>query len=319
MNQESSKYVDHIAMEKILSDKLSKVSHSPFSSLFAVEKDPLKDFSQMQEKAFCLEPDGSAGQKTFQSLVGSPYPENNTSVLFCYPSVLEAKGSVLIVHGLFEENRMLYRMLVATLNRFQIDVYVMILPYHYERKPLQSFFSGEYFLSADLARTQWAFKQAIYDLLAWKIYIEKKGLPLLVAGFSTGGCIALDLAMILDFPALFLINPISNFSNLFWHNELISTVKKDLIQNGYELQDVLNIMQVFEPISNPKRKNMGKNLALAIGEYDQIVDAKDYEKFSEEFQPRDVFSYHCGHLNILRVPKLAEDIRNMLYGILNKE
>lgn len=92
-----------------------------------------------------------------------------------------------------------------------------------------------------------------------------------------------------------------------------------MIQNGYELQDVLNIMQVFEPISNPKRKNMGKNLALAIGEYDQIVDAKDYEKFSEEFQPRDVFSYHCGHLNILRVPKLAEDIRNMLYGILNKE
>ncbi len=317
MKQETSQYVDKLAVEKILVEKLSKVSHSPHLSFFQFLENPLEDFFQIQQKAFLLEPKESSDkkQKILDSSIQGPYPENNQSFLVCYPAINPC-GNVLLVHGLFEENRMLYRMLVNALNRFQISLYIMILPYHYERKPAQSLFSGEYFLSADIARTQWAFRQAIWDLFAWKTYLEKQALPLLLAGFSTGGCILLNLAMLIPLQSFFLINPISNLSNLLWNNELISTIKKDIIQNGWDLQDVMKTMRALDPVSNPMRKFMQKKLYLALGEYDQIVDKHDYEKFIEEFQPSSTFLYPYGHLNILRFPKLAEDIKNTLFGLV---
>jgi len=52
------------------------------------------------------------------------------------------------------------------LNELKFNVFLMELPFHFNRKPAESFFSGEYFISADLLRARNAFIQSIYDIEA---------------------------------------------------------------------------------------------------------------------------------------------------------
>jgi len=64
----------------------------------------------------------------------------------------------------------------------------MELPFHFNRKPAESFFSGEYFISADLLRARNAFIQSIYDIEASRNLIGNiNTLPCLLVGFSMGG------------------------------------------------------------------------------------------------------------------------------------
>lgn len=44
------------------------------------------------------------------------------------------------------------------------NTYYFTLPYHFEREPNESLFSGEYMVSAHLERTVQASKQAVVDL-----------------------------------------------------------------------------------------------------------------------------------------------------------
>lgn len=46
------------------------------------------------------------------------------------------------------------------------NMYYFTLPYHFERKPDQSLFSGEYMVSANIERTVQATRQAVADLRA---------------------------------------------------------------------------------------------------------------------------------------------------------
>lgn len=314
MNEQSSRYVDNIAINKIIDTKLSKVSHSPKDSRFKlIEGNPFEDFESINSEAFnykCIKEDNQEKLR-FQSFIHTPYNENDDVSVIVY-NTENAIGNIVFVHGLYEDNLSIYQFLIKMFNSLGLNVYLMMLPYHYDRKPEKSVFSGEYFWSADIARSQWALKQAVYDLYAtYRIVSDKSSLPLSITGFSMGGCVSMILASACrEIDNLFIINSVSILSKLTWESKLLVNIKNELCNYGYCYEDVKKSFADFEPLTRQNGCLREKNVVLAYGIYDQIVLQEDYEYLINNMDLKNIIKCSAGHLNILRVPKLANDISN---------
>jgi pimeloyl-ACP methyl ester carboxylesterase len=195
------------------------------------------------------------------------------------------------------------------LNEHGATVHLLLLPYHYTRKPEASAFSGEYFLSGDIDRSTLAYKQAVFDLhqvYAW-VRAETGG-AVGVVGFSMGGGIALSLSALTPLDGVFVINPVCNISSLVWTSPLFATVRSDLETGGVTFEDLSTLYATFEPLNATTVKTDRARLVLARSVYDQINDPANYDLLVERWGVRNVITYKAGHLNILRVPKLATDV-----------
>jgi alpha/beta superfamily hydrolase len=325
MNEASSKYVDQFATQKLLQEKLSRVHHAPDPALRAWSQLDASargrslaelgidagDWTDLPPEAPQVTETRSAtgSQITFASALPTGYPENDLVRCLVWPAG-EPSGDLILVHGLYEDNLQMYGFLVSLLNAGGLNVYTLLLPYHYQRKPASSLFSGEYFWSADLVRSALAYKQAVYDLCSLYRYRKStSGRPVGIVGFSMGGAIALLLAAQVDLEGVFAVNPVCNMGELVWSSSLFSTIRADLKAAGIGLVQVKASYSSYEPLnvqqvrSNPDRIVLGKSL------YDQINDPGNCDLLAQRWQLSRVLSYKAGHLNVVRVPKLAADIR----------
>ncbi|MFP4661866.1 MAG: alpha/beta hydrolase [Halanaerobiales bacterium] len=311
MNETSSKFVDKMAMERLLSEKLSQVSHSPVNSIFeqidididSIDKYSLDELTVNEYRASQL------NYFLLPSFSGtSHYPENNNVYLYHSPSE-NPEGNILLLHGLYDDNLDNYNFLIKLLNELKLNVYLMILPFHYDRKPEESSFGGEFFFSADFYRSRFAFKQALYDIEVSLQFIKKhNALATVLSGFSMGGCLV-SRYYLLQKPSVnvFLINPVTNITTLPWDNPLMITIRRDIEDSGTDINEykaVFNELNVYENINKP----FAENAAMIYSIYDQIISEEKYQRFIKKAGIKNVGRYQAGHLNILRVPRLSRDI-----------
>jgi pimeloyl-ACP methyl ester carboxylesterase len=312
MNEASSKYVDQIAVEKLLNEKLRVVRHAP--SQLAVEADPFADLASMPpcpgrvDATNIRSRRGLEQEWEFDSPLATPYPENNR-VRCRVRKAAHPRASLVLAHGLYEDNLEIYDFFLSMLGEQGCDVYLLILPYHYHRKPVESAFSGEYFWSADLGRSAQAFMQAVYDLRQLIGYVASVApLPLRVAGFSMGAGVALALAARLRLEGVFALNPVCNMSELVWESALFSTVRRDLEAAGLGLADAQAAYAPFEPLSVRAPETRVARIAVGRSMWDQINDPANYDGLIMAWGIERVYDYRAGHLNVLRVPRLASDL-----------
>lgn len=321
MNESSSKFVDQFALEKLLNEKLSKVSHSPKRSLFREDRTCFNGFTEAKFDPGTLtinQDDLSHQVIKMPSPNQGPYPENNSVYLHFQPAA-KACGNILLVHGLFDDNLINYNFLTQLLKESGFNIFILILPYHYERKPETSLFSGEFFWSADLYRSQHAAKQAVIDL---KVSVELvsylAALPTMIIGFSMGGCISLRYFSLENkLAGVFLINPVTRLSQLIWESPLLHTVQKDLETAGFDPIQAQSYFQVLDPMKNINPNFPIGRIALGYSIYDQVIQGWTYQQFIDRFGIENIFSYHAGHLNVLRVPKLPTDITHFFHSIVD--
>ena len=309
MNEASSKYVDQIAVEKLLNEKLKRVHHAPDSSGIRVDAS-FADFDQLPQLPHSVS--GSAGERmgewTFPSFVRSKDEENDIVKCRFYSSE-NPKGEVIFVHGLYEDNLALYDAFLTELNDQGMGVCFMMLPYHYGRQPKGSSFSGEFFWSADLERSALAFKQAVYDLYQLFHHARhQSGRPVWIVGFSMGGGIALSLAALTPLDGVFVINPVCNISDLVWHSPLFSTIRADLEANGITFEHVKARYSQVDPLNARHVRTDRERIVLVKSLYDQINDPENYTRLTERWAFKNILTYKAGHLNVLRVPRLAADV-----------
>ncbi len=129
-----------------------------------------------------------------------------------------------------------------------------------------------------------------------------------LVGFSMGGGIGLTLASLYPLEGLFVINPVCNISKLTWNSSLFSPIRHDLETHGSNFEDLKKRYQLYEPLGTPKIATGLERIALAISLYDQINDLENYELLARSWKIPTVHQYKAGHLNILRVPRLATDV-----------
>ncbi len=314
MDEASSKFVDQIAMQRLINDKLKRVHHAPDQSLATVDTS-FRDFKNLS--LLPVDVTEIAREKyteiSFRSPIRTRYEENNWVKGRCF-CAQESVGEVVFVHGLYEDNMDIYKFFISMLNEQGMNVHLMVLPYHYERTPKESAFSGEYFWSADVYRSALAFKQAVYDLCQFYSYVKaKSGRSVWIVGFSMGGGIGLSLVSLIPIDGIFVINPVCNITELMWHSALFSTIKIDLEANHWSFEDIKDKYSIYEPLNISDIKISKDKVVMAKGLYDQINDPRNYDLFNQKWGLKHELSYHAGHLNILRVPKLAMDITNFYF------
>ena len=308
MDEASSRFVDQIAIEKLVREKLAKVHHFPTVRSDEVPADLFNDFRFLKKNA-SISVNAHSGSMKFPSPVSDDYPENRYASVISYKAK-NPRATILLVHGLFEDSRDIYAFMIKGLNRAGYSVAFLTLPYHYDRKPKQSLFSGEYFWSADIIRTQNAFKQAVYEL--YQIHnwlIASANLPVFIVSFSMGAAVALTLATLFDgIRGIFAINPASALSDIIWDSPLCSTIKDDFFSAGYTLEDLKKTYARFEPISAGNIITSPDAICMAFAAYDLVTDQVQYQRLIDKWKLKNVLSYKAGHLNTLRVPRLADDI-----------
>jgi hypothetical protein len=322
MNESSSKYVDQIATEKLLAEKLTRVHHAP---------DLAADWSQAGFNDFGDLPSlpdevqevdqGKFSLLRFPSVLLTLFPENNQVVCRRYAPP-QPSADLIFVHGLYEDNLEIYSFFISQLLAQGIRVTLMELPYHYDRRPVGSQFSGEYFWSGNLLRSALAHKQAVYDL--YQTYnllrsLNSSPLPTGICGFSMGGGIALSLASLTSLDCLFLINPVCNISELVWSSALFAPIRDDLETHGIDFVGLKACYRPYEPLEMAGAQTSPHNIFLAYSLYDQINDPGNYKLLIEQWAIHNILPYKAGHLNILRVPRLAGDVAAALLQSLGIE
>jgi alpha-beta hydrolase superfamily lysophospholipase len=285
MDEASSRFVDRIAVEKLVTEKLARVTHRPELPL-----------------APPVAPATAAPPEAMR--------------LVAYPA-LRPRGTILFVHGLFEEQRDIYRFLFSGLQRRGYTVELYCLPYHYERKPDESLFSGEFFFSANLARTRDAFLQAVDEVGACLAHLRgTRSHPVFLAGFSMGAAITLRLAASLDsFEGACVINPPADFPALIWRSPLCATIRADLEKAGAGRIDVAAAFFGVDPLHARADAVDIRRVLMVQALYDLVTDQDQYEALAQAWRLRHRARYPAGHLNTLRVPRLADDIAGFFDGL----
>lgn len=321
MNEASSKYVDQIATEKLLSEKLRRVHHLTPHDAWQIELATdhcgtgvaLIDYSVQAGKV--TETTGPGYRLIrFTSSIATPYPLNNQVAVHHFP-VAQPAGNVIFVHGLYEDNLGIYNYFISLLNQQGLDVYLLIMPYHYERKPDESLFSGEYFWSGNVGRSVQAYCQAVNDLYQLNRFLKQKtGLQTWLVGFSLGGGIVLSLAAREVVDGVFAINPVCNIAELVWSSALFAPICEDLVASGISLRELQIIYQALDPLNAQNIQTPVEQIILAASEYDQINQPRNYDLLVCHWNLYRVNRYKAGHLNILRVPRLAIDVAKCYQG-----
>ncbi len=318
MDEASSKYLDTIVMSKLLEEKLELVSHSSSLADIKTDKSLFADFADLE----------MSGNVTFKecgtnleliSPIDSPYPENQKCSVVVYPAEKQI-ASIILTHGLYEDNRDIYSFLIKGLNRAGYTVYQTTLPYHFDRTPESSQFSGEYFWSADISRTKVAFKQAVYELYQLFHHLEQvTGHPVFLSGFSMGASVSLTLAALTDsVPAFFAINPPAGLTDIVWDSPLCRTIKRDLLSSGLTESDLKSAFSDLEPIEIESPIADIETICLAYAEYDQVTEQYQYNNIIEKWKLTHTHKYKAGHLNTLRVPRLANDMDTFFKVRMNR-
>lgn len=314
MNEQRSKLVDELAMEKIIKEKLVKVSHSPYNSLFNHDDISFSDLlnCRLNLAEVKLTSDNNGLKHfCFESYFKSLYKENNTVYLYYHPAEERAEGNILFVHGLFDDN-LNNCSFIKILNKLNFNVFFMIMPYHYNRKPESSLFSGEFFLSADIHRSIVAFKQAVFDVeYSLQIIKDINALPTLVSGFSMGGSVVFRHSLLKKQPMkTFLISPISNLPSLIWDSPLLSTIGQTVTESGFDMDYYNRICKEIDSCDNLGQEFKNQMVAAVYPIYDQLISVDNYKTFIDKTGITYVIPYSTGHVNILTIPRLAVDIYN---------
>jgi len=311
MNEASSRFVDNLVMEKLVSEKLLQVRHTPTSDSDDLYCNLFNGSIPVLANSFTI-CEKNPRSLVFSSPLVSDYAENNAVPVTIHATDKEESiGRIILVHGLFEENRDIYTFLIQNLNKLGYDIYQTTLPFHYERKPAVSLFGGEYFWSANVQRSRFAFKQSVlenYHLFTYLKSFDSK--PVHFLSFSMGGGVTMMLRSLADdLDKVFLMNPTCSLSSIVWDSPLCKTIKIDLINFGWDLTKIVEVYSHFDPATQLQNMQLS-NTAIGYGLYDMITSEKQYAELIAKVHFAHSIQYQSGHLNLLRVPKLAGDIHS---------
>src|SRR3989339_338898 len=126
------------------------------------------------------------GELCIKYSIGKFYKTNTNSV------------NIVLVHGWrMDSTEKLENIFQNNFLNKGYNIYYFTLPFHLDRTPNESLYSGEYLISANVERMLISIKQAVTDLRALLLWLKNKGNKTILIGVSLGGFIT-NLTSILE-------------------------------------------------------------------------------------------------------------------------
>ncbi|MBZ9609873.1 alpha/beta hydrolase [Clostridium estertheticum] len=248
-----------------------------------------------------IEKDYEIGKIKFLSEVGNGY--SNKDTIFHYRKNLVADNNinVIFVHGWRADdlNRLGKVFLDSFIER-RYNFYNYVLPFHMERSPDTSLYSGEYFVSADVNRTLKSEQQAVSDIRALINYIktEKKG-KVIIIGLSLGGITTNLLSEVEEnIDVLISLFYANDLSYTIFETEAGKYIKKDFLKNNFNYSLLKKSWEIINPSLRKPVIDLSKIL-LVSGKYDKYVIDKDTDVLWKNWGKPKRYVYSCGHSGIV--------------------
>ncbi|KIQ78544.1 hypothetical protein RW25_27840 [Bacillus sp. L_1B0_8] len=256
------------------------------------------------------ETDYRNGKFKYQSLIESGDSSNDVVTGEIFLNRNEDVPNVIFVHGWrMETNERVKKIFHKDILKLGWNMYYFTLPYHFDREPIGSHYSGEYMVSANIERTIKSTKQAVVDLrtlIHW-IKTNKKG-PVILIGISLGGFITnLTATVECEIDILASIFYANKLSYSIWNTSPGKFIKEDLEHHGVTYDKLIEYWKITEPSQALPQVNK-KNILLICGKYDQYVHFEDTNYLWEAWERPNRYMYDCGHAGIvLKRKKIAMD------------
>ncbi|MFB2350346.1 alpha/beta hydrolase [Priestia megaterium] len=207
------------------------------------------------------------------------------------------KPNVIFVHGWrmkgFDRVKKIFH--DSIMNNLGWNMYYYTLPYHLERQPEASLYSGEFMVSANINRTVESTRQAIVDLRALIQWMKnnKQG-PVIIIGVSLGGFISNLVATLeSEIDALVSIFYSNRLSYSIWNTIPGKYIRRDLESHGVNYNDLVKYWELVEPNQALPKINK-ENILLISAKHDQYVHIQDADLLWESWGKPTRYVYNCG-------------------------
>ncbi|MBY0598966.1 alpha/beta hydrolase [Bacillus bingmayongensis] len=255
------------------------------------------------------------GQFKYQSSVQSGDPRNNAVTGEVFLNNNDVAPHVILVHGWrMDSTDRIKNIFKKKMMDLGWNMYYFTMPYHFDREPESSLYSGEYMVSANIERTVQASRQAVVDLRALIHWIKaNRSGRIILIGISLGGFIT-NLTALVE-PKIDVLASIfyaNRLSYSIWNTNPGKFIRKDLEHHGVTYDDLINYWKITEPSQTvPKIKK--ENILLISGKHDLYVHSEDTDYLWESWERPMRYIYNCGHAGIvLKRKKIATDTINFI-------
>lgn len=228
---------------------------------------------------------------------------SNKDAVFHYSKCMDTNENinVILVHGWRAKalNRLEKVFLDSFIER-KYNIYRYVLPFHMERSPDTSLYSGEYFISADVSRTLKSVQQSVSDIRVLISYIKgvEKG-KVIIIGLSLGGIITNLLCEVEEnIDVLISLFYANNLSFTIFETEAGKYIKRDFIKNNFSYSQLSRCWEVINPCLRKPILDLDRILLIS-GKYDKYILNKDSDQLWEKWGRPARYKYSCGHSGIV--------------------
>ncbi len=232
----------------------------------------------------------------FRSAVTTPWEETNWVFgrLYHCGSNWTEKPAAILLHGWNAENgyRMIFPYLAARLVRAGVNVAMIELPYHCQRKP-RGKGAVKNFLSDDLVRVVEAMRQSIADTRSLIAWLSDQGCPLVgVWGISLGAWIG-GLVACVDDRAGFavLTSPVTRMDRIVRESTFCAPIRRSL-KGAAPRMERLNLA-THRPQTDPG------NILIVECEHDLFAPVETVEELWHAWDKPEVWRIRHGHISVL--------------------
>jgi hypothetical protein len=243
-----------------------------------------------------------SGYKTWDPAYQSEldrYQENRTAHAECVWHDDAARPTIICLHpwmagGYRLQRRMFLRRYLYDLG---FNVILFVLPFHGERTPAGSWFSGQLFPGRCPRRTNEGFGQLVWDFRTLMIYVRQRcSGPIGVVGMSLGGYAAALLARIeasLSFSVPII--PFSDIAALMWHHGAHKPDRLLAETGGRTLEEMRALYAVHSPLVGEPVLPIERRMIVA-GEGDRICYREQIERLWEHWKRPEIHWWPGSHV-----------------------
>lgn len=218
---------------------------------------------------------------TFPSPISGPYAENNTvhGIRLRQAGTERARSAVIMLHGGFAEGYEAERLLGKRLFAGAADVYCPAAPFHMQRQPAASHYSGQFLLSGDVVRLVRGFAQSAVETRALAASLREAGYEhVAVTGISLGGNATLNAAAYSELDATLAIAPATDPFHSIWQTLLGKLIRQDATQAGFSTPLVARAMRHITPAHVSRPRTNPDRITLVYGRKDVLTPPKQTQE-----------------------------------------
>jgi hypothetical protein len=218
--------------------------------------------------------------------------------------------------GAFAPSFAAERLLSVPLLRQDVHVFALAPPYHMERAPPGSDYSGQYLLSGDVPRFIDGLIQAVADVRSLVRGLRDTGYEaVFVEGISQGGNIGAQALATSQVDGGTLAIPAVDFAATMAESPIARGVRRAARRAGFDDRAVREALQVVNPLALGDPVPDPTDIHVVYAEYDRQVPAETVEAFIEAWDGVSATRYPAGHRTVgLRILALRHQLSGWLAG-----